>query len=127
MKVAIKYHLPIVLYGAAILIVSSIPNLKTPEAGAWPVDKLAHVVEYAAFAILVYRSSVRWRCWPSSKAALWLTLLMSVGWGLLDEWLQSHIPGRFSDPWDFLADVGGAALVVGIVTVRRHRRKAEGT
>ena len=67
MKAAIKYHLPVVLYGAAILAVSSIPNLQAPVAGKWPIDKLAHLVEYAGFAILVYRSAVRWKGRLSGK------------------------------------------------------------
>ena len=125
MKTAIKYHLPVILYGATILAVSSIPNLKTPETGSWPVDKLAHLVEYAGLAILVYRSSVRWHCWSRPGSALWITLLVPAGWSLLDEWWQGYVPGRFSDPWDFLADVGGAALVVGIVWLRQRRRTSE--
>ncbi|MCD6250426.1 MAG: VanZ family protein [candidate division Zixibacteria bacterium] len=122
MKTTTKYHLPVILYGAIILTVSSIPNLKTPEAGTWPIDKLAHLIEYAGLAILIYRSSVRWHCWSRPGSALWMTLLVSSCWGLLDEWLQSYIPGRFSDWRDFIADVGGASLVVGIVWLRQRKR-----
>ena len=118
----IKYHIPLLLYGAAILAVSSIPNLRTPETGTWPVDKVAHLVEYAGLAILVYRSSVHWRAWPRLSEQLWITLSVCAGWGLLDEWWQSHIQGRFSDLGDCLADVGGAALVVGIIWLRRRRQ-----
>ncbi len=56
-----------------------------------------------------------------------MTLLVPAGWGLLDEWLQSNVPGRFSDWRDFLADLGGAALVVGIVWLTRRGPISEET
>ena len=125
MRETLKYHMPPILYAAAILAVSSIPNLKTPEAGTWPLDKLAHLIEYAGLAILVYRSSVRWRWWSRPELARWPTFMIPVGWSLLDEWWQGYIPGRFSDPLDILADTAGAALVVGILCFRRRGRSAE--
>ena len=125
MKNTIKYHLPPILYGVVILAVSSIPNLKAPEVGTWPIDKVAHLVEYAGFAILVHRSSVRWRDWLKPESTLWLTLLITATWGILDELWQAQVPGRFSDPWDLLVDVAGAALVVGIVWFRRRGQAPE--
>jgi VanZ family protein len=126
-KNAVKYHLPFALFGAAILVVSSIPNLKTPQAGTWPLDKVAHLLEYAIFAILTYRSSIRWRSWRRPGTALWIALLIPAGWALIDEWLQSYTPGRFSEWQDFVADVGGVVLVVGTVWLRQYRENRSKT
>lgn len=127
MKPVIQYHLPLVVYGLAILAVSSIPNLQTPQSDSWPVDKAAHMVEYAGLALLTYRSSLRWPGLPRPEAALWIAGLVPVGWGLLDEWLQSHIEGRFSDRLDFVADVAGATLAVAIIWFTRHLERSRGT
>lgn len=127
MKDLTKYHLPLVIYAAAILVVSSIPGLKLPRVEGWSIDKVAHLVEYAGLAILTYRSCLRWRRWRVPEVPLWITLLVATGWGCLDEWLQSHVPGRFSTWRDIVADAAGATLVVVIVWLTRRQRSARQT
>ena len=73
---------------------------------------VVHPVEFGVLAILVYRllgsySSIRWRY------VLVGSLLFAIGYGLLDEFHQSFVPGRSST----LADVGLDALgaLVGVL------------
>ena len=56
---------------------------------------VVHPVEFGVLAILVYRllgsySSIRWRY------VLVGSLLFAIGYGLLDEFHQSFVPGRSS-------------------------------
>ena len=52
-----------------------------------------------------------------SSKMLFLVIPFGLGFGILDEYLQSFISGRYSSGWDVLADtigvVIGALLVLG--------------
>jgi len=73
------------------------------------LDKIVHVLVFGllAFLLLRYLRSIglsnNWR------------ILLGVGltitvMGVLDEWLQSSVPGRTASPMDVLADVAGAGF-----------------
>jgi len=73
------------------------------------LDKIVHVLVFGllAFLLLRYLRSIglsnNWR------------ILLGVGltitvMGVLDEWLQSMVPGRTASPMDVLADVAGAGF-----------------
>jgi VanZ family protein len=49
-------------------------------------------------------------------------LLLAAGWGLLDEWHQSWVPGRNALAWDVVLDAAGAATFLLIAEVVRRRR-----
>lgn len=119
-----KYHLPAILYGIAILAISSVPNLKPPEIGWWATDKVAHFVEYGAFAILLFRSISRLEKGLARRHRHLLTLLGLAMFAVIDEVLQGFRPGRFADPLDFLSDVlgGSVALLVYWFTRRKMDR-----
>ena len=98
-----KYHLPLVLYAALIIIISSISHLKQPQLKFFSVDKLAHFIEYSLLALLTYRSFSHF----SSKVSVFQALIRSVGFvtlfALLDEFYQRYIPGRFFDYYDIMS------------------------
>ena len=50
------YQLPLILYAALILAVSSFSRLPTPDLGITYLDKLAHFAEYFLFMVLMYRA-----------------------------------------------------------------------
>ncbi len=50
------------------------------------------------------------------RSIFWATLITGTLYGVLDEWHQSWIPGRFPSLWDVLWDVFG--LLLGLVLVR---------
>ncbi|MCP4684153.1 MAG: VanZ family protein [bacterium] len=112
MRAFLYYHLPVIVYGAAILMVSSVPHLKSPELRILAADKVAHFLEYALFALLAYRSFSN----LARKTKRNLTLLLSFGlltvFALFDELLQSYTPGRFPDTMDYLFDLLGGTLVL---------------
>lgn len=98
--------------------VSSVPGVIEPGAPAahqvfvWvppAVQNLMHIPVYAALAFLWL-----WylRRWLGSRPAMFLAFALAAGYGLLDEWHQSFVPGRFASTTDVAFNVIGA--VAGI-------------
>jgi VanZ family protein len=64
-----------------------------------------------------------------SRRALLLAGLLTVGYGVFDEWHQSFVPGRESSAADLLRDAIGAAVGIwlvrraeGVIAARNHPR-----
>lgn len=121
----ILYHLPAILYGALIVAVSSIPQLRTPDIGVEFSDKVLHACEYAVFGWLFYRSFSRARFSGNGFKPLVLTLVFLLVFAAGDEYHQNFVRGRSMDIFDFLADILGGALVV-ILLKYRHQQKHDG-
>ena len=69
-----------------------------------PIDKVAHFLYYGVMAALfAHAVGVRW---------LWLPLVLVPMVGAADEWQQMSVAGRDGSPWDWIADVVGAAIFV---------------
>ncbi|NOY88926.1 MAG: hypothetical protein GXO93_05980 [FCB group bacterium] len=123
-KKFIVYHLPTIIYAIVIILVSSIPNLKTPSLRFLAFDKLAHFFEYAIFAFLIFRSFSN--LFPSngiSRTFFFSAFFLSV-FAFADEYHQRYIPGRFFDYYDLLTDFCGAFLVLIFLSLRfKFKRK----
>ncbi len=103
---------PVALLMVALFVASAQPALpEVPGLG----DKVAHGGSYALLAALVYRAlaSERLVGLTGSRAA-WAAL-GSAAYGASDEWHQSFVPGRTSDPRDLLADAVGASIAVVVI------------
>lgn len=96
-------------YVAAAAWVALLWTLSTSSLGdgaldfAWRFahdDKLVHAGLYAVLGALLRIATGRVA--PAVAGGLLA--------GLVDETIQSRVPGRHADPWDLLADVVGAAL-----------------
>jgi VanZ family protein len=120
---ALPWLLPAIAYAVFIFWLSSQPN-PLPRLSARVWDKLLHLVEYAAFAVVVTwgLSHVGLRL---GRAARWAALLGSL-YGLSDEIHQRFVPHRSADPGDWLADTIGAALgaLLAWLVLRRWRSRA---
>lgn len=86
-------------------------------------DKLIHFAFYAGGAGALAGALAR----TFSLSGAWLlaltVLLLSLA-GALDEYNQQFVPGRMGmDPYDWVADILGAAC--GVVVLRRLRRALE--
>ncbi len=106
------YHLPVIMYAALIIAVSSIPDLKTPKILNLQFDKVVHLFEYALLAFLAYRSCTHLGSRLSRHKALLLSAFLVGGFAVLDEFYQRTVPGRDSGVGDLLMDLAGAALVL---------------
>lgn len=121
----LKYHAPALAYATLIIVVSSIEKLTAPEIEWLSTDKLAHVLEYALFAFLVYRSFSNMP--PLSKGTLptLSALLFLILFAASDEFHQKFVEGRTADALDVLADVLGGSVVILLMHRRRKRRLIE--
>ncbi|WP_242342750.1 VanZ family protein [Anaeromyxobacter terrae] len=70
-------------------------------------DKLLHAGAYAVLGALVCGALGGWRLRP--WRALGLTIAVGTAYGATDEWHQSFVPNRSSDPADLASDALGAA------------------
>ena len=108
-KLFLLYWLPVLLYLTVILVLSAQPYLSPPLE--FPnSDKVMHILEYFGLGILVVRglrATMRIHL-PLVAALLALSFGIVVGTG--DEYFQSFVPGRSSDPLDLLGDTFGSLL-----------------
>jgi len=119
MKEFSKYHLPAVLYAVLIIVLSSLPGLGVPQIRIIALDKIIHFIEYAVFAVLIFRSFSNISEKLQGRVIVFFSMLFVVLFALFDELYQSYIPGRSSDPFDFLFDVLGALIIILYLFVRR--------
>ena len=107
----------VVLWMATIFGLSSLPRLGA--AGRIP-DWITHGTAYAAGAFLICRALAGGG--PASRGVLAGAVLMATAYGISDEYHQSFVPGRDSDPLDVVKDFAGATVAT-IVHARRYRRE----
>ena len=118
-------HLPAILYAAAIIAVSSIPNLKGPTLKLVAFDKVAHLLEYAVFAWLAIRAFSNMGPRVGVNQAFFLAALFVSLFAVFDEYYQRFVPGRQFDIFDILIDVCGAMLV--LIWFRARNKKVNQT
>ncbi len=103
-----------VLYALCIFLLSADP--KPPEPSAMlgveipNVDKIFHFFIYAVFGIILYVASEKSDFSPETSTHL--SIALGSIYAFTDEVHQSFVPGRSSDPLDFLVDVVG--ILAGI-------------
>jgi VanZ family protein len=96
-----------------IFALSSVPGSNVPGR----FGPIAHFVEYAVLAVLLFRALERGR---SIRSALLMAVALASAYGLTDELHQRFVPLRVSDPVDWLVDTAGAALgVLAYLAVRQ--------
>jgi len=101
---------PVIALMIAIHISSSMSD---PPAPPGVSDKTLHIVGFGVLALLLLRALAggTWRGvtrWTLIGACV-ITLL----YGVKDEWQQSYTAGRTPDPMDVIADFGGAVVAAG--------------
>jgi len=101
------------MYVLLIFVLSSRPYLHSPGPDFELKDKLVHLVEYLILGILLTAAVGRLAC--RTKAGTFL-LFLAIGATIaaFDEVLQSHVPGRSMDVFDWVADVLGVTVGVGL-------------
>ena len=107
------------VWTAGILAVNSMRVTNVPIESLTGADKLTHAGMYGVAAYM-WRSSIR----SDSEAASWWVVLAIGVLGAIDEWHQMIVPGRSADVRDWLADVTGALIGVGVWRWLRARKRA---
>ena len=115
MKVWVLGWGPAALWVAVLFLLSELQGLSVGlPTGA---DKSAHGGLY-----LILGLSLAWGKWRTGSSVPGLLLLLiGVGYGALDEWHQSFVPGRDSSAVDWVAD--GAGVMLGLVLFSRFSRR----
>ena len=98
-------------YCGLIFSVSSVQGDDLP--GFFPyMDKIAHLLEYSLFGLLAGRAIRATFSGWSAVAFTIATVALGGLVGLLDEFYQRSVPGRQSDAFDLLVDMGAVAAAV---------------
>lgn len=130
---ALAGWLPLVLWMILIYWLSAQPTLPRPRLELWE-DLFSYGAHGFFFGVL---SLLAWRAIVSGSVALPSLLataplqsasLIAALYGIIDEVHQSAVPGRHASIWDWLADVAGALMALGLLSVWRAResqRKAQ--
>lgn len=71
-------------------------------------DIVGHFVAYGGLTLLLRRALTL----SGARNATWWALLFAVFYGLSDEFHQSFVPGRHSDPLDLAVDAIGAGVAL---------------
>jgi VanZ family protein len=103
---SLLWLLPAIAYAALIFYLSSLPH-PLPLLTRRLSDKLLHVIEYAAFAVVASWGLSHLMAVP--RAARWAALIGSL-YGVTDELHQRFVPHRSADVADWAADTIGAVL-----------------
>lgn len=112
------YGLLTLAYMVGIYWLSSQPELgvRREEPLSRLGMNLVHVPVYAGLAVCFLQALAGGRATQTPRAASLLALLGAAGYGALDEWHQSFVPGRSASIGDFLLDLVG---IVGILLILR--------
>ncbi len=116
-RAATLYLLSSILLCSAIFIEAlhapSIDNHLIPY-----LDKMAHAAAFGLLTFLCFqfvRSAGFTVHWPGALAIV----LLIIAFGVMDEWMQSFIPGRISCLGDGLSDVAGAGIVAFLYFINK--------
>jgi VanZ family protein len=112
------YGLLTLAYMVGIYWLSSHPELgaRREEPLSQLGMNLVHIPVYAGLAVCFLQALAGGRATRTPRAPSLLALLGAAGYGALDEWHQSFVPGRSASIGDFLLDFVG---IVGILLILR--------
>ena len=85
------------------------------------VRKSFHFAEYAILAFLLFRA------FRASRKEIWrlrwgiYSAGITIGYGFLDEFLQTFIPTRNGSLLDWAVDSAGALFALGMIAVKREK------
>ena len=112
---------PVVLYMAAIFVLSGLPRIPVPPGVIFTWDKVQHVIAYFGLGLVSYRAAVL-KPIAGSAGPYVQALLVSAIYGALDEYHQSFVPGRTMSGLDWLADFAGVLICLAVVAIVKNRR-----
>lgn len=121
MQKTLKIWLPTIFWATIIFFVSSLPSVKVTPIGLlqhW-INIFGHLFEYAVLAALLYRS-LKKQGFPQTLSTN-LTLIIPTLYALTDEFHQSFVPGRQSDPLDLAIDIFGIIIATQLL-IKKERK-----
>lgn len=123
MKSVFMARLGLAVFCSLIIIGSSIPGNKIPEAFALTPDKLIHCAEYFVLGLLIHQWLIRDFQFNKKGNLFLIALVMGCTFGAIDENYQRLTPGRTPDFWDWVLDTVG--VLVALVVSHTLRKKTK--
>ncbi len=121
-----KYNFLTILWAIFILILTLTPGNAMPDTESFNIpnsDKIAHFSVFGVFAYLMYRGFTKQHEFKKLKNySLEISLLISVCFGIIIEFLQTRIPGRGFDLLDILANTSGIALGLSVYYLKINNK-----
>lgn len=105
------------MYWPAIFALTHIPAKYIGRISTGTSDKVMHSMAYFVLVFLVWFAVSPYQKPQWKRRKVWFVLMAIIGYAAFDEFLQSFIPGRSADVWDFVADMGGLILGMGVLSV----------
>ena len=103
----LQWWAPVAVYMAAIFFFSA--QSSPPAPGGVP-DYILHGVEYMGLSVVTFRAVARGLPARVNRTRAWVTLLITVAYGISDELHQLAVPMRTADVRDVGYDLVGALL-----------------
>jgi VanZ family protein len=115
---------PVSLVMGTIFFLSHQPGAKLYSPEFPGIDKIAHLIIFGILAATVLYAIPGKIKGGYRFTVVGFTVAMCFFYGVIDEYHQSFIPGRYSSGYDLLADATGAILVASLwlVMVCRGRK-----
>jgi VanZ family protein len=105
----IKYWIPVIIYAIVIFYMSSVQGEDIPSLFAYQ-DVVAHIVEYALFAVLINRAVKAYFPHLAYRSRFLWIVFYSMLYALTDEFHQSFVTGRVPSLVDVSYDCIGICL-----------------
>lgn len=99
--------LPVAVYMAGIFAVSSLEHPPVPSAVP---DVDLHAAAYCGLMLVVVRALASARWTGVTYRTLLVAFVITVAYGITDEWHQMYVPSRSAELRDLAADAIGAAI-----------------
>ncbi len=120
--------LPLLSIALLIWITSSIPSSALPRYPIPHFDKIVHFAFYSLLALGFAYLPGKERWFRLRWRVFLFCLLGTALFGVLDEWRQSHVPGRVSSFFDWVVDFIAGLLVTLFYSIRLMlKQKKTGT
>ena len=107
------FYLPLILYLALVFYMSSGPVTSLVLRSI--KDYILHGTEYCGLYLLVFRAIHEGLESKPGRGGYWLAAVLTVLYGISDEFHQSFVPTRDASFWDVMADAAGAMLGIGLI------------
>ena len=106
-----KWKFPAIAWTFILLFLTWYPKLKVPDARFDASDKIAHVMVFVLWGILMCRAASKYEIKRTSYAVR-VTIITGTLFAIIDESVQHLIPGRIFSMYDGLANIIGVWLSI---------------
>ncbi|MBN1559280.1 VanZ family protein [candidate division KSB1 bacterium] len=109
----IKWTLPLILWTVLLLFLTWYPKVKTPDIGFEAQDKIAHLLVFLLWGLLMCRHRSKYEI-NRAPSAVKMTIITGTFFAIADELVQGMIPGRDLSIYDGVANIIGVWMSIAV-------------